>query len=335
MSIKGFERHPDAPPSAVNDETSVDLRQRNVNAAYLLRMTATVDVTGGTGAGTVPDDSLFRFMGRQALNAADFDFMSYSGRFLYLYHLIMGRQQWPQTPIADLSAGASNDIVANYLIPGYMLWSLSPDEFGIPTTLLDSPRLVLNVGTPEQMAIGLDGTLAFTSDPDFELFEVPYMELSERGISPAQFAGIRVKTTKKPVTQQGETNVVLSHLKAGHDLRAVFVNALEADADGKYSPSDSLIDTVRGPILNGRAKMERVAFGRHQDKNVAEYDLASTVTGAAVLDSAEDQRTDRGQMWKVPNVQEDPYIELETNAPSANGARVEVTTISVSRGRSR
>lgn len=331
MSIKGMIRHPDAPPGATNDETSVDLRQRTVQAAYLLRMTGTVDVTGGTGAGSVPDDSLYRFIRRIALNAADFDFQSVSGRALYLEHAFMNLSPWPQTPIADLSASASNNIVANYLLPGQMLWSLSPDEFGIPTQLLDSPRMVLNLLDAEEMVTGNDGAFAFSSGPEFTLYEIPYLELQERGINPASFLGVRRKTVVKPVTQAGETQVVLSHLGAGHDLRAVIVNALEADADGKYSPSDTLVEDVRGPVLGGVPKFETVPFEVLQDKNVSDYQLAAVQSGAIVLDSAEDKRTDPGQMWKVPAVKEDPTIEFTAGTPSANGARVEVTTISVKR----
>jgi hypothetical protein len=331
MSIKGLIRHPEAPPGVTNDETSVDLRQRTVNAAYLLRMEGTVGVTGGTGAGTVVDDSVYRPFRRLALNAADFDFQSITGRALYLEHAFMNLSPWPQTPIADLSDGASNDVVANILLPGQMLWTLSPDEFGIPTQLLDSPRLVLNMLDAEEMVTGNDGALAFTSGPTFTLYEVPYMELQERGISPAGFLGVRRKTVVKNITQAGDVQVVLSHLGAGHDLRAVIVNALEADADGKYSPSDTLIEQVRGPILGGVPKFEQNPWDVYQDKNVSEYQLDAVESGAIVLDSAEDKRTDLGQMWKVPMVKEDPTIEMVAGTPSANGARVEITTISVKR----
>lgn len=330
MSIKGMERHPTAPAWKTNDETSVDLRKRNVIAAYLLKYTATVDVTGGTGAGSIPDDSVFRFLRRIALNAADFDFMSFTGRFLYLYHLVMGRQLWPQTPVGSVVAASSHDIAANILIPGFMLHSYSPDEFGIPTTLLDSPRLVLNTGTAEDFATGNDGALSFDGDGEFELTEIPYIELQERGINPADFLGVRIKTVTREISQAGEINVDLSHLGRGHDLRAVFIQALDTGAGTKYEPTDALIERVRGPIMGGRPKFERNPWSDYQNKNVADYGLDAVIDGAVILDSAEDKRTDPGEMWKVPNVPETPYVTLETAAPVGT-AEVAVTTISVAR----
>jgi hypothetical protein len=325
-------RAPDPPITAGNSDT-VEIRRRNVLHSLLGNLRFDYTMTGGTGAGSIPADALFRLIKRIVVNTGR-DIQAYGGPFLYLYHVLFAPESFTQTPPTSVAAGANEtDREAWYEFPFSMDHSFAPEEFGLPTA---DPRVVnptfhIEWSPASELVVGNDGVVA-VANTAFDLYERAYLEPR---VPAGGFAPLLIKQKEVAITATGEVEVRLSHLLSrsdggpGHELRAVFIEAYSGGVSGAdYVAADDVVDEIRFQ-LSGRTVQEQVAWRALQQINRKEYQLAALQAGLAVIDAAADKKTGRGELFSVSG-REEPVLTLDVTKQAGDN-KVVITTIHTAR----
>jgi len=315
-----------APRFVAGGSDSVELRQRNVVAAWVLSVLYDWVVTGGTGVGTIRSDASAHLINKIVLSVNGSDVQVYDGPFLDVYTLMFMNQVFTQTVPTALAA-ATNQTArkALFLLPQQMGWSYTPEEFGMPSAGVNSPTLTIFWNSGRRLAIGSDGVITLPN-ATCELFERPYTDpMPPKG----GFQPLLIKQISEDVVATGQLKLDLKQLVPGHELRAIFLQAYAGGAAGEdYAANDSVVTNVRF-TLGGRAKIENVPFSVIQQLNKTNYGTSALKVGLAVLDAAEDKRTARGELWTVTG-QERPYLELDV-VKQAGDNKVVITTVYTAR----
>lgn len=315
----------DAPDFAEQKQKSVRLPSGEVINALLLRLRFDLVVTGGTGAGTVYEDALFRLLRAVTVRYDGTDQVSLTGQTLHVLNRLLQPEEYPQT-LPTLAVG-THEVELQAYIPLNMPWSNDSENFALPTTLVKAPELLVDWGTVSDLYTGEDAVTVAIANADVDLFSFP---VEESGLPPAAYSPFLTTRAELPVTQAGSrVKLKLENLRAGMEIRAVILEAFEGGAGGAdHEYSDALV-TAASLNLNRRDVFERIPFTVLQSRNSVAYALGTKEPGVAVFDSSENKNTGRGQLWRVdPNVSH--YIELDLAAPTGDSF-VRATAIATAR----
>lgn len=334
-----------APQFRTAKDCSVELRQRNVVAAYLVRMAMDVVIAGRT-AGEFHADWWARFLRNITVSVKGEPKQSYTGQFLNVFARVFndaGFGSYVNTDPADATDGTKS-VVAYIPIPQQMPWCRpeQAETFGLPTAAVELPELILTTGQGADMLDGdFDGT-AEVQNGEFTLYELPYIDPK---LPPLAFQAMEVITEEFEVIQSGKIQRQLQGLLPGHELRALFIETFSGGAGGVGLQYDNaLVDDLKLTI-NGVPVVERVGFDVLQQINKADYGLASLsdLTGVVVIDAAEDKNVGNrivngnGQVIGTePELyairgRERPFLDLNVTK-QAGECWVRVTTVYLDRG---
>lgn len=326
MPKYGFHAALKNPDYSPGQRRTVELRRRSVIAWYLLVVSWDHAVTGGSGAGAIYSDAVFRWIDRIELIVAGTARQVYSGQFLRILHKLLGQEEWPQTPPTSVAASASETgRRAYFALPLQMPHSFTPEEFGLPTQLAEDPTLAITWAQYGALFNELIDGVPAASNVSVELYEAPVLDPA---IPAGSHHALEIRDTFIDITQSGTPRIELPHLAPGHELRAVIVEAFQGGTGGTdFEYSNSLISKMK-LVINGKDVLDLVPFSVLQARNKVAYQLEAIETGVVVIDAAEDKRTAAGELFIIAGT-EKPYLEV--NAAKQSGeCRIRVTTISVS-----
>lgn len=315
----------DAPDFSEGKQRGVRLPTGDVLNALLLRLRFDLVVTGGTGAGTVYDDAVFRIIRAVTVRYDGTDQVTLTGQTLRILNLLFQPEEYPQTPPA-LTAG-THAVELQAYIPLNMPWSNDSEAFALPTPLVRNPEFLVDWGFATDLYTGEDATGVAIQNADVDLFSFP---LEDSGIPPAAYAPFLTTRAELPVTQAGtRVKLKLENLRRGMEIRAVLLETFEGGAGGgDYEYSDALV-TAASLNLNRKDVFDRIPFPVLQGRNKVAYMLAAPQTGVAVFDASENKNTGRGQLWRVDDTTTQ-FLELDTAAPTGE-AFVRATVIATAR----
>jgi hypothetical protein len=303
----------DAPDFAEGKQRAVRLPVGDIVAALLLRVRFDLVVTGGTGAGTVYDDAVFRILRAVTVRYDGTDQVTLTGQTLRILNRLFQPEEYPQTPPA-LTAG-THEVEAQLFVPLNMPWSNQQDDFALPTTLVRNPELLVDWGWATDLYTGEDATGVAIQNADVDLYSFPVEESTR---PPQAFAPFLTTRAELPVTQAGtRVRLRLENLRPNMEVRAVLLEAFEGGtAGGDYEYSDALV-TAASLNLNRRNVFEQIPFTVLQGRNKVAYALEAPEAGVAVFDAAEAKNTGRGQLWRVAG-NTAQYLELDLAAPTGD-----------------
>ena len=322
----------EAPRVALGQPKSVRLRQLAVVAGYLLVVKFRWRVEGGTGVGQIFADALDRFLQRVEIRAAGQTKQQYTGQTLAAMGRIFAHQttwggRWTHVPPTSLADGTDQpDRVGRYFLPLQMPWSYTPEEYALPTAIVQDPQLVVALGNPSDLVTGEDGT-PIIEDLDAELYEIPYLSIDRR---PDEYLALEIQQTTADVLQSSSAYQIKLPVGGMQEIRAVLVEAFAGGSAGSdYVYSDAVVEEARLSI-NGIDVFGRVPASEIRERNRQVYRLPEAETGILVFDAAEDLRTNAGELWAVsPRVE--PYLDLKVNKAPGD-CQLRVTVIGVRRG---
>ncbi len=318
-----------APDFSVAARKDVEIRQQSLLSGLMLVTGYSYTVTGGTGAGNIFTDAAFRLARAITLMVGGKPLHHVRGHTLGVLEKLFEKEQFTQTNPTTDAAGTENSREATIFLPFYMPASIVPDEFAFPA-YANKARLVVDwAAALELIDSSGDATSAAFSNVVTKLYEVPLEGVPKAPAS--RWGAFRMRHVTKEITQSGTPQVELDHLQPGEEIRAIIVESFNAGSSGqRYSYSSSVINNLRFEV-NGRDEYEQVDFADLQNRNKREYRLSSKQTGVAVIDFAEDRRTDPGQLLVIePGTS--PVLYLDVTKQSGDNLVV-VTTLTALRGR--
>lgn len=316
----------DAPEFSAGKRRTVALRKHNNLHAVLLRVRGTFNVAGGTGVGTIYGDSLYRLVRSIGIKADGNDMVTIPGQSLHSMLSLLVEAEYDQDPPTTLAAGTAEPIELYLYLPFHMLHSFAPDAFALPTAAVDSPTLVVDWGNADDMVTGEDGDVTL-SDMEVDLYEIPLQGMT---MNPSAYAPIIISYNERPFAQSVKrAKIELPNLQPGMELARVLIEAFAGGAGGAdYEYDDNLIETI-ALNLNGEDLIDQVPFDVLRNRNKVAYQLNARKTGVALIDSAEDKRTERGELYNIVGGLK-PYIEVDI-AMQPGDCFVRATTIATIR----
>lgn len=304
--------------------TSEVINQRNVLRSLIVRVTGDLVITGAAGetAGNVRPDAAGRLVEQVRVIGDGQTMQDWSGRTLYLADRLFEAEELPQTLPASGAIGTTA-VDIRLRIPFYMLRSLTPDQTAFPTQAVASPRIDVDWAEPAEMFTG--GAAAVRLDAArVEIYEETVLGLASK--NPAQFARPLVYRNEQAVTAAVTGRLLdLDFIAPGTRLRAVVIEAFSGGAGGGgFDPDSAVVDELTFR-MNGQEEFSGIPFTIQQGRNKSEYALAEIQPGVAVLDFAENERTDGNQLPAVAGLQRPQLVYDAT--PGAGENKVRVTAI--------
>lgn len=285
-------------------------------------------VTGGSGAGTIPADALHRYLRKLVVKYEGEDRMTAPAQFWrWLVRFLMPSSPENTQP-SSLAANANQAVEITVPVLFNMAHATpeEQDRFNLPVQHTDNPVLSIELGSPSDCAIGEDGTVGFTN-PKIEVLaetiagaaEHPFQDL----IEVHQF-------TIDANQSDNALSVVLTGLKAGLEVRAIFIAAESGGVGGAgHQVSDTLIRSLI--FKNGGVTLyDKTAWDSLRNLNKMAYALTARESGVVILDAAEDRDTRPGQLWDIGAVK--PELVFDVN-PGAGQNRIRIWALGVRRGR--
>lgn len=319
-------RQVQAPDFSVGGRRDVRLEKESLLRQLTLRTAYTFGTAGGTGVGTIYGDAAYRLARQIQLFAGQRPIHNVDGRALGKIVKLFFPEEYAQTNPANLTASSSHSCVSEIPIPFFMFQSLVEEQFALPTMADGVFRLVVDWGVAQDLAKGNDGTVSISAATT-ELYETPIYGVDPRPFS--KWAGLRLSTYRKDVTQTGKITIQLEDMEPGIEIRALLIEGLAGGSGGTgFDPNNSVISDIAFRI-NGRDEYEQVRASVIQNRNKVQYQLSSLETGVYVLDAAENWRTERGQLWTV-GAGEQPVLTFNVAKQSGDN-EVVVTAISAVR----
>ncbi len=310
MPKKGFEKIWSAKGWTAGSVISDTLRRRNVVSSYLARFKYGVTIAGGTGAGAPRTDFAFAIADRIQVLVSQRPVQVFAGvDAQILESLFSANGKRVQTVPADDTVGDKTGLISEIPILLYMPHSFTPDEYAMPSALLDAPTL--------QIDMIPDAKYLFTAARDLtsavvdagatmDLYEQP---LFDTGVAPQDHEALRIAGYSQAITQSGKITMTLDRFRPGDEIRAIILKGWTGGASGRdYVLSDALATDVR-LVLNGIPRPETTEWGVLQGNNIGDYQLPAKITGVAVIDAGADQRTHQGELFTLQTV-EKPYLEI-------------------------
>ncbi len=310
MPKQGFEKIWSAKPWTAGATIADTVRRRNVVSLYLARFKYGATVAGGTGAGAPYADAAFRLVNKAQVLVGGKPVQVFEGTDAAILEAFFNAQgKRVQVPIPDDTIGDKTGLVTELPIILFMPWSYTPDEYAMPTPILDAPSLQFDMLPDLKYLITTARDLTsvtLDAGATLDLYEQP---LFDSGIAPQNHEALRIDRYSQAVTQTGKIVMTLDRLRVGDELRAAFIIARAGGASGyDYVLNDAVISDVRF-LLNGLPRPETTEWAVLQNNNVADYGFASKFTGAVVIDAGRDKRTHQGELFQVQTV-EKPYFEI-------------------------
>lgn len=302
-------------------QTSIPIREKFLDSGMLLNIRGTLNVAGGTGAGTILSHAAARAARRIEVRGASNSRVSLRGLSLAAINRILERGGYSQDNPASLAAGAADAFSGWLRIPFAMPHSSKPFGFGFNTMGVSAPTLVIDTAPASELATGANGVLSYTGI-EVEVIEEAIME-------PETFptGRLRVQQFYIDVANAGNARkVYLDDLGVGTELRAVLLEGMSGGDGETGFEYDNDVVQAAALVIDGGYAVERTTFGAIRQRNKNTYQLPAIETGAALLDAAEDFATGPGQLWTIRKAQR-PYLELDVAPQGAGDSRVWVTTL--------
>lgn len=310
-------------------QTSIKIREKFLDAGMLVNVRGTLGVTGGTGAGAFLSDPIARLIRRIEVRGASNARISLRGLTLAAINRILEMGGYDQTPPDSLAAGASEAFSGWFRLPFAQPHSARPYETNLNTMGVQAPTLIVDAGAATDMTDGNeDGALALTG------FEVEVIEEAIMQPAPGEVGRgrLRIVQTYIDVETSGTARkVYLDELGLGAEIRAILLEGMSGGSGETGFAYDNDVIGAAALVIDGGYAVERTTFNALRQRNKSTYQRASTETGIALLDAAEDKLTGSGQLWSVTR-QQRPYLELDLEPQGAGDNRVWVTTLVVERG---
>ncbi len=295
-------RYSKGPDWVAGDVTTFPLESRRVVAFWMLVLSYTFNVVGGTGAGTLFTDPQGRALRKLIFYGNGRPLQTYSGQFLVLYTLYYLKQPFTQIPPSALAAGtvqAAREAVLR--LPAMMDHSYSSDATGVPP--IKDPYFEFYWGTGRDLVKTPDGAVSMTAGA----VRLTEWSFDEPKIPAGGFAPNMITQKEVIVPASGQVPIELDMLNPeragapGRELRALFIEALIDGAAGSpsqdFTYSDALITSIDSLEIAGVERYKVSVWRDQQQVNKADYGLAALQAGCAVIDAGADKRTERGELW--------------------------------------
>lgn len=307
--------------------TSEQLNQRNIVTRYIVRVTGTLVVTGGTGAGTVREDAPGRILAALRILGSSQTIQSWTGRTLWLVQRLFGAAELPQVLPADDIAG-STEIDIRLAVPMHMLRSLTPNQTAFPTAAVASPRIDTDWAPLTEIFDGGDATGVRLDNPRVEIYEDKLLGLPADARGPGRFERPFVYSMERAVNAAVTGSLFdMDVVVPGSRLRMLIIEAFAGGAGGGgFDPSDDVL-TELSLRLNGVEEYSGIPFSEIQAANKAEYGLAAVQTGVGIIDFAEDMYTAGDALPRVEGLQRPQLVYDAT--PGAGESKFRVTAVTV------
>jgi len=308
-----------APAFSAGNETSEPIRQLHTLSELLVRVSGTITITGGTGAGSWHADAAYRIL---RLLKVDYDGetrVNLNGPDCLLLDTLFEPQVRVITFPSSLAAAAySFDVV--YRIPFHMLGARQEQKhgFALPTRLVDAPMLKITGGNAGDLTYGSTDytTIVFTT-ANVEVFErvMDGIPTPVRGTYSPLLIG---QSTVRYVASLSEEVHELPGMAAGRELRALIATAHQyGSGDVDYRRVDSVL-TKLGLHVPGSDNLPPVDTTVIQRLNALVYNRSSVITGAYVLDPAENRNVGPHELWTVTRGQR-PNVKFDATYNGSNG----------------
>jgi hypothetical protein len=319
-----------APEWRSDGEDTINLPASHVVDHHVLIVDYDWAVAGGTGAGAIHSDAYARILREFVLRGNNQDLQSLSGSALHLYNLLLQRESFTQTPPTSVAAGAAQAARQSVILlpTGHMGHAaFGGREFAFPPIL--SPKATFRWGTAQDLTTSAaDGVASFANVRTKLLERFHQQPLPPRG----GYAPVLIAQKTQQVAAAGSLTVELDFLFSastggpGMEVRAILVEGLTDGVGGRrYAPSNAVVTDLRVKI-SGETVRERVEFADMRQLNKVTYGLGTLVTGAVLLDAAEDETVVAGELWTVHGRGANEVIL--TVAPQGAGQNmVRVTTV--------
>lgn len=313
----GMERAGKAPDFSAGNETSVEIRQKNILRALHLRVRGNIVVTGGTGAGNYHADAAYRIAKRIKVDWDGQERQSYYGTDLATLEALflpVARVQTFPTSLAAATYPFDVIYALPFFLPGVPFEQSR--RFALPTKLVDAPLLSVEWGEAEDLAYGDDGALTF-SGVSVELYEQKMMATAPP-IPGAYFPLLLNNSQYRLLADVSDEVHELPSLPGGRELVRVIATALNNGAsDEDYRRSDAVL-TKLGLNVNGVDEIDPIPASVIQRENAVLYDLAAVRTGVYVLDAAADDDARPNSVWTIERGLR-PYVTFDGDYDSGAG----------------
>lgn len=285
---------------------SILLPTERLISYYLLRVTCSITMVGGTGAGAVFADAAARFIRKITIHYDDNDYVVLSGQALSLFQRFYGDAALFQAIPASTAAGVAHLCEFNYRIPFYGMGSKRPNDFAFPTKNVRAPQLTVEwAPIVDLYTLAIDGVPGISAGtaPAVFLDEVTVLEKAAgdaENPNPLDYGMTLINQVNVPVTASlNDVPIYLDHLGPGMELRGVLIESMDTGSgDARHTYSDAGVTGVRLTV-NGVPEVEKTSWAQLHHENVPDWGLAAPIVGALLLDSATDKDTRTGQLWTI------------------------------------
>lgn len=305
---------------------TIPLELKNPLNAIVLELVGDWQATGAPGAGALRSDAAYRWLRQHRLLANNRPIQTMDGRASRPYHLLFDDELWPQVAPSSIADATDEAIRLTHIVPGYMGHSLIGEAFGIVPRGGVDYSLELQMGDADDLVDAVENAVAIANGV-VNVYEMPYQ--GDRG----PFAPLIIQRFEKEVNAAGEVVIDLNTLGPGTEVRALFIEGLSGGSNGHdYDHDDDVIVDLVSLEVDGEERMKTIPRETIQGRNVKFYGLAAIEAGVMVLDSAENRRTEPGQLWSVRSLR--PKLTLNV-APQGGDNKIVVHAIATAgRGRS-
>jgi hypothetical protein len=330
----GFQRVSEAPALVPGDRRSVELPRTGVIHSLMLRVRYTMTIVGGTGAGDAFADAAARLIEEVRLVAGKRALQTITGQTLALLQTIWGEEEYAQTPPTTDAVGAYTDRETILDLIQYMPHSYRPHAFAFPAQAMrEAPTLEVVMANGEALFTPTaDFTSATISAVETDLFmetlEGPEHEVPRNPVAQAQtFVPLLFQTYRREVTGSSPIALRLDGWERGQEARALIIETFAGGVNGaRYAYNNALVEEVRLELDDDDVYgvVDFDAIRQRNKKNIR--GLTELLTGVAVIDAAENQLTDKGQLFERKSATAVPVLHLKA-AKQAGDCLIRVTLI--------
>jgi hypothetical protein len=301
-------------------QTPIEIRTTHLLAGVFLRLTATFKVTGGSGAGTLLADGMYRLFQLIQFNTGGEPQMTWAGPTMRGMQQAWYPTNFEQKLPTSLAAGTTQAVELWLYIPFAQPHSYTSLDTALPTYVWPEqpPTITLDMAGVDVLASGNNGVITLEN----ALIEVREDQLLDESLAPQLRDYMETFTSEKVMgAAAAREKMYLPNLQPGHEVRAVIVETF--DANGLYT--NSVVTHLR-MLVSGTDVQEREEVGVLQQIDKRAYNLAALVPGFVFLDAAKDKGTELGELWYIAPGDR-PYLEF-----ACTGAcMIRLTILAVSR----
>lgn len=304
---------------------SIDLKMVDPQHALLVEIVGQFQATGAPGGGALRDDAPYRLVRQHRLLANNRPVQTFDGRTQRPFFKLFDEASWPQDGPTSIADATDEEIRIYHVVPGYMGHSLTGEQFGIVPRAGVEYSLELQLGNAADMVDGLENDVEIANG-EIRIYELPYQ--GDRG----PFAPLIIQRYEAAVTQTGEIELDFNTLGPGTEVRAVLIEGLSGGSTNvDFDHDDAVIEDVVGFEVDGEERIKTIPRVVMQGRNQRFYGLTAIETGVVVLDSAENKRTEFGQLWTVQRLR--PKLRLSVDPQAGNNKVVVHAIATAGRGR--